>query len=1188
MATSVVGAAPEFDGDTSEWEIYTERLAHYFAANGIEAAEKKRAILFTVCGTATYKLMKNLVAPADISTKTFAQLVQLVQVHYHPKPSAIVMRFRFNSCTRQSGESVAAFVARLRELAQSCDYGDSLEDMLRDRIVCGIQDERLQRSLLAVANLTFKTAFEKAQVFESAEANARALGARSAPGPLQVAWTPQDGQDRAAPAACYRCGGQHLASRCRFRDAKCNRCGKKGHIARVCRSAKQPDLPAPSERSQGQSRYQRANLLSEEREVTSTPEPQQFTVDYSMFQVVTQPVDRVAPIQVEMAINGANLLMEVDTGAALTLISATTYQKLWPQPNTPKLHKVSVSLRTYTGEQLKILGRCMVTVEYGGQVADLGLVVVEGHGPSLLGRDWLEKIRLNWGTLHSINHSTKSLEDALSAHKALFRDELGTVKGVTAKIHVDPTARPRFYKARTVPYALRGKVEAALDSLQKEGIIEPVSYSEWAAPVVPIVKKDGTIRLCGDYKVTVNRVIEPDSYPLPRIEDLFACLTGGETFSKLDLRQAYQQLVMEEESKAYLTINTHKGLFRYNRLPFGVSSAPAIFQRTMESILGGLPHVCIYLDDILVTGHSEAEHLRNLEAVLSRLEEAGVRLKRSKCAFMLPEVEYLGHRISGKGLQPTAEKVVEAPTPTSVTQLKSYLGLLSYYCKFLPDLATRLAPLYVLLQKHKKWSWGREPETAFQNSKKLLTESSLLTHYDPQKELLLACDASPYGVGAVLSHRMPDGTDRPVAFASRSLSPAERKYSQLDKEALGIVFGIKRFHHYLYGRKFTILSDHQPLQYLFDESRCVPTLASARIQRWALMLSAYDYHIAYKPGSMNANADGLSRLPLPDSPSAVPVPGELVLLFECLQHSPLKAAQIRTWTDKDPVLSRVRDRVLSGWRDTNEPEMKPYQNRSSELSVQDGCLLLGSRVIVPKQGRAQVREQLHESHPGIARMKGLARGYVWWPGMDKELEDKVKSCQKCQEHQKLPAAAPLHPWEWPSRPWERIHVDYAGPFMGRMFLVLVDAHSKWLHVDIVGTANSQSTIEKLRATFATHGLPETMVTDNGSVFTSTEFKEFCSGNGIHHITSSPYHPASNGLAERAVQTFKTVMKKSTSGSLESRVSRFLFNYRLTPHSTTGTSPAEMLLGRRPRSLLDLLHPDKTATVRKHQLRQKET
>ena len=334
--------------------------------------------------------------------------------------------------------------------------------------------------------------------------------------------------------------------------------------------------------------------------------------------------------------------------------------------------------------------------------------------------------------------------------------------------------------------------------------------------IVPVIKKDGSVRLCGDYKVTVNQASETESYPLPKIDDILASLAGGTLFSKLDLAHAYQQIVLDDESKKVVTINTHivKGLYQVNRLPFGVASAPSMFQRIMESILQGLPNVSVYIDDILVTGKTPLEHLSNLDTVLTRLEQAGLRLKRKKCVFLLPVVEYLGYKISAQGIQPTEEKVNairEAPTPQDVSQLKSFIGLVNYYGKFLPDLSNVLAPLYRLLQKETKWSWGDEQQRAFQEVKKLLTSECLLVHFDPDKELILACDASPYGVGAVLSHRGEDGREQPVAFASRSLAAAEKKYSQLEKEGLAIVFGVKKFHQYLFGRHFIISSDYKPL-----------------------------------------------------------------------------------------------------------------------------------------------------------------------------------------------------------------------------------------------------------------------------------------------------------------------------------------------------------------------------------------
>ena len=368
---------------------------------------------------------------------------------------------------------------------------------------------------------------------------------------------------------------------------------------------------------------------------------------------------------------------------------------------------------------------------------------------------------------------SQGFQKVLDKYPEIFKNKLGTLKGTKAKIHIDPQAIPRFFKPSSIPYVLREIFEKELDRLLKEYIIEPITFFEWAAPIVLIVKDDGGIRICCDYKVTLNNLSKLESYPIPKVQDLFIALSGGKTFSKLDLSHAYPQLVLDEESRKFTTISTHKGLFHYKRLPFGFASAPAIFQQTMDSLLQGILHTCVYLDDILITGTTPDEHLHNLDLVLNQLQSAGLRLKSKNCSFMLPSVEYLGHVIDSVGLHPTQAKVKaikEAPNPQIVAELCSFLGLINYYGKFLPNLSATLAPLYKLLKQSTHWWWKELQITAFQKAKDVLQSSSLLVHYDSTKPLRPACDASPFGIGAVISHRFEDGSEQPIGFASRTLS----------------------------------------------------------------------------------------------------------------------------------------------------------------------------------------------------------------------------------------------------------------------------------------------------------------------------------------------------------------------------------------------------------------------------------
>ena len=484
-------------------------------------------------------------------------------------------------------------------------------------------------------------------------------------------------------------------------------------------------------------------------------------------------------------------------------------------------------------------------------------------------------------------------------------------------------------------------MERELQRLDDKGIIYKVSGSDWAAPVALVPKKDGSLRVCGDYKTTLNPCAGVDQYPLPIIEDLFATVAGGQVSSKIDLSHAYQQVQLNEDSLKYLTVNTHRGLYCYKRLSLGVSSAPAILQRTMDQLLQGVKFTVCRLDDILISGGSAEEHFAILEEVFRRLQEHSIKLNPARCIFFQSGLEFLGHWIDKNGIRPLPQKMdalMQAKSPTNVTELKSYLRLLNCYGNFLPDLATTLHPLHDLLQKDRSWTWTEAYNRAFVKSKKQLQDSPLLVHYDLKKSLWLACDASPYGVGAVISHVMENGEEKPIAFASRTLKASECNYSQIEREALSIVFGVKRFHSYLYGRGFTLLTDHQPLVTILGPKVGVPPLAATRMQRWSLILAAYQYEIEYRESAEHANADALSRL------------------------------------------------------------------------------VLNAAIV-----------------------------------------ERVQQCHVCAALGTFPSRAPLYPWKWPAKRWERIHIDFFEK--GKLnLLVVIDAYTKWLEVIPMGSMTSLKTI----------------------------------------------------------------------------------------------------------------------------------
>ena len=481
-------------------------------------------------------------------------------------------------------------------------------------------------------------------------------------------------------------------------------------------------------------------------------------------------------------------------------------------------------LSTYTGEKIPIYGTVDVCVSAKGKSTELPLTIVSGSGPTLLGRNWLNSINLDWPMINNI--ATEKYTHLLKKYSQVF-DLTNTkpVKGIEAKIHVPSDAKPCYYKPRDIPYAITELINNEIDRLLAEGIIMPVTHSDWAAPVVPVVKADKKIRLCGDYKITVNKCTTNDSYPLPKIEDLYAKLSGGKIFTSLDLRHAYEQLPLAAESRKYVTINTHRGLFTYTRLPYGVSVAPSIFQRVIDSLFQWMPNVLVYIDDILITGKTEEDHLHTLEQVLLKLNTYGFHLKKEKCAFLKSEVVFLGHKIDHHGIHPigpTLDAITHAKVPSNVTEVRSFIDMVNHYGRFIKQLSTKLKPLHNLLCADVQWHWGKQQSDAFTNIRMILSSPPIVVHFDPSKPLVLTTDASEYGIGAVLSHTTTDG-EHPIACYSRTLSKAERNYSQLDKEGLAVIFGLGKSHKFVYGRHVKIISDHKPLVTLFGEHKHIST-----------------------------------------------------------------------------------------------------------------------------------------------------------------------------------------------------------------------------------------------------------------------------------------------------------------------------------------------------------------------------
>ena len=1156
----------EFDHERNDWAIFKPRLTNHFVAHKIEDKNIRRAMLLSSLSENTYKLVFGLCMPRVPEGMTYEELIKCIDEHFKSADAFFACRYNFYTARKNGGETAREWYARLRGLAAHCKFSaEEIKVILRDMFVIGYENGKIQDRLMEEeGSVTLEQVVQIASSKMAADQESRRIKtepdlhlmrsrSRQPKNFMHSATSYQQMGQRTQrqERQCKVCGkNNHKSSDCFFKNKSCYVCHKIGHIAPLCRNAS---------KNKG---HTTQHFLEMEDDLV-------FSIENGF---------NIEPIKLDIIISNKIHKFHLDTGAGISAVPESFYNL---HLNKYQIFANDKILHLYDGKKIMPTGFCKVEIKYSNITKMMKLYIIKKGMCPILGRNFISEFGLVLGRndVNMIeNAPDKFLVDKFGV---LFEDVLGTFKYGKMHLNLKQGAIPKYIRPRPLPFAMRQKVENELNRLLKMKVIEPINYSAWGTPIVPVLKKDGSIRICGDFKVTINPCLEIDKYPLPRIEELFMQIQGCAIFSKLDLSQAYQQIELDQESQLLCTISTHKGIFKYKRLPYGVASAPAKFQQCMESLLQDVPGTVVFLDDILVGGKNLMEHNERLNLVLSKLENAGFRLSISKCNFHVREVEYLGYKINKAGLKPLKNKVdaiKNAPTPNNVTQLKAFLGMLNYYSKFLSNVTDVVHPLYELLKKGVVWNWTESCKRAFHSVKKLLTSESLLTHFNPELPIKLVTDSSDYGIAAILMHIMPDKTEKNIACVSRTLNGAERKYSQIEKEALSIIFGLTKFYTYLYGNKFKIVTDHNPLISIFNPKKGIPQYSANRLRRWAIYLSAFNYEIEHVKSSENA-ADALSRLPMELKDNFEEE--EENLLFFSKSEIPINFEFIREMTLKDEILIKIKDYVLNCWPKKIIEQLKPYAKNKDEYYIIKDCLFWNNKIVIPSKAQDVILRELHKSHFGIVKIKSIARSYFWWPSMSMDIEKKVANCRNCLENKPNPPKIPLHSWKWPERPWERIHVDYMGPVYGKYFLIVVDAHSKWLEVVPTSNITSKVTIDILRNLISRFGLSDVIVSDNGPAFTSAEFKNFLTLNNIKHITSAPYHPASNGAAENAVKTIKNALKnalgkqniRNLSRDLNLVIANFLFDYRITPHCTTNVSPAYLMFGRNLITRFDKMNPN---------------
>ncbi|GBP06580.1 Uncharacterized protein K02A2.6 [Eumeta japonica] len=578
-----------------------------------------------------------------------------------------------------------------------------------------------------------------------------------------------------------------------------------------------------------------------------------------------------------------------------------------------------------------------------------------------------------------------------------------------------------------------------------------------------------------------------------------------------------------------------------------------------KAILVGLEGVFAYLDDVIIATTTLEENYGKVKEVIKRFCDHGLTIRWEKCDIFLRSINYLGHIIEAQGVRPDPKKieaVSSMPRPENVSQLRSFLGAINYYGKFIKKMRELRYPLDNMLKIGTNWNWDSKCESSFQQFKQILQSDLLLVHYDSKLPIFVAADASMVGIGAQIFHEMPDGNRKAIYHISRSLTPSKQKYSQIVKEALALVFACIKFHRMIYGRRFTLMTDHKPLLTIFGSKKGIPTHTANRLQRWALVLMGYDFQIEYVKTNEFGNVDVLSRLIATqqknDDLIIATIQTEHDLKFiidDTIKHFAITQKMVSAATSKDKELFEVIKFIKHGWPAVSKlpKHVKSYNNHKESLSIVNNCIMTGERLVIPKVFRHRVLIQLHKGHQGIKRMKSLARSYVYWPNIDFDISHFVKQCQNCQICSNSPTKANLSSWPIPESALDRVHIDIAGPLRGKYYVVMVDAYLEWTQVAQTSVISSTEIIKCLHEFVSRYGQPRTPA----------------------------YHPQSNGQAERFVETVKKALEKSyceTNTDDKENLLTFLSQYRATPNPNApgSKSPSEIFIGRRIKTPLDLL------------------
>lgn len=986
---------------------------------------------------------------------------------------------------------------------------------------------------------------------------------------------------------------------------RCDKCKRMNHLAVACWMGEE-DSEVPAQRRRvnevetRDSDDEEANEIQGEWSSGEENEVSANCIEASDFPKAIYDVIKVGR---------AGIKFKIDCGATTNVLSWKDFLKTkipesWLKPTSSKLV-------TYSKNVITPIAKLILVIRHFGRVVRVTFHIIEEDRKALLGCQAASALGyiqmkclkessvtideidenasnvINSGVrgIHGVDEKDRTFEGAkekqippqlidLKLDESILQQVLTPKLGKCVqqiKINLKPGARPVRLAARRVAIPLRDVVKKELTRMLNEGVIEAVTEpSAWCSTMLVVDKKNGAIRICLDPRV-LNEAIDRAEFQMPDIDTLLTELVDANYVTMLDLESGFWQIPVDEESAKLMTFATPYGRFRFKRLAFGLKNAPEEFHRLIFTLLEGIEGVTNYIDDIIISGKTKKQHDERVKEVITRLAKANLSINFEKSQWCKQRVSILGHIFDHGRILPDPSKIealVNFPDPQDKSDLQRFLGMLNFLRKFVPRCADETSELCSLLKKDAEFVWCANKQAAMNRIKGIIRSGLELQIFKRGEPLELSCDASSFGLGAVLMQ-----AGKPIAFVSKTMTESEKKMAQIDKELMALVFGFERFYLYTYGSHVQAKTDHKPLIGLIRKPLADVSVTQ---QRLLMKLMKYDFDLTYVPGKELIMADFLSRAPLNNNASTLensPVMGTDIKTNEAfineLEAIPTKDSQkqklVQALKD-DAQLNEVKNAIMAGWPARSKQATGQFWTIRHDLFVEDDVVFFKGRVVVPSSIRKEFLVNLHQGHPGINSMMRRAEVTMYWPGLSADIKEYVRTCGTCIFEKSKNQREPACSFEIPKAPGAEIVADHF-EIRGVQYVAIADAFSGFTEAFHVANTGAAALIKIVQNWIMRQGRPLLLRSDQGSAFDSREFREFAKECGMALQTNSPDYPRGNSLAELAVKRAKKVVRTSAS-PMELVWGMLALNQ--TPISTGRPSPAEIHFGR---NLLDQAHVD---------------